>query len=87
MGSSGATVSKGLAQGPYVATRAGVEPTTLWLRVIDLTNAPPRCSRHCIIPTQRMVSAHNVRTSKQYYSGRIYYLYTVHIGLHIVYNS
>ena len=35
-------LSKGLAQVPYVAARAGVEPTTLWLRVIDLTNAPPR---------------------------------------------
>src|SRR6218665_2252103 len=28
-----ATVSEGLAQGPYVAARAGVEPTTLRLRV------------------------------------------------------
>jgi len=37
-----ATVSKGLAQGPYVAARAGVEPTTLWLRVIELTNALTR---------------------------------------------
>ena len=37
-----ATVSKGLAQGPYVGARVGVEPTTLRLRVIDLTNAPPR---------------------------------------------
>ena len=36
------TVGKGLAKGPYVADRAGVEPTTLRLRVIDLTNAPPR---------------------------------------------
>ena len=27
---------------PYVAARAGVEATTLRLRVIDLTNAPPR---------------------------------------------
>ena len=36
------TVSKGLAQGPYVAARAGVEPTTLRLKVINLTNAPPR---------------------------------------------
>jgi len=35
------TVSKGLTQGPYVAAGAGVEPTTLRLRVIDLTNAPP----------------------------------------------
>ena len=36
------TTNKGLAQGPYVAARAGVEPTTVRLRVIDLTNAPPR---------------------------------------------
>jgi len=39
--SAQATVSKGLTQGPYVAARAGVESTTLLLRVIDLTNAPP----------------------------------------------
>ena len=25
-----------------MAARAGVEPTTLWLKVIDSTNAPPR---------------------------------------------
>src|SRR6218665_3509577 len=37
-----ATAGKGLAQGPYVAARAGVEPTTLRLKVIDSTNAPPR---------------------------------------------
>ena len=30
-----------LAQGPYMAARAGVEPTTLRLRVIASTNAPP----------------------------------------------
>ena len=36
-----ATASKGLAQGPYMAARAGVEPTTLRLRVIASTNAPP----------------------------------------------
>src|SRR6218665_3755360 len=39
---SGATVGKGLAKGPNVAARAGVEPTTLRLKVIDSTNAPPR---------------------------------------------
>src|SRR6218665_1994603 len=39
--SAQATVSEKLAQGPYVAARARVEPTTLRLRVIDLTNAPP----------------------------------------------
>src|SRR6218665_1902617 len=36
------TAGKGLAQGPYVAARAGVEPTTLRLRVIASTNAPSR---------------------------------------------
>src|SRR6218665_2286091 len=44
-----ATVSKGLAQGSYVAARAGVEPTTLRLRVIDLINAPPRLIMHTCI--------------------------------------
>ena len=29
------------AQGPYVASRAGVEPTTLRLKVIVSTKAPP----------------------------------------------
>src|SRR6218665_1483543 len=42
--SAQATAGKGLAQGPYiyVAARAGVEPTTLRLKAIDSTNAPPR---------------------------------------------
>src|SRR6218665_152805 len=40
--SAQATVGKGLAQGPYLVTRAGVEPTTLRLNVIVSTNAPPR---------------------------------------------
>ena len=35
-----ATVGKGLAQGPYMAARAGVEPTTLRLKAIDSTKAP-----------------------------------------------
>ena len=39
--SAQATVSEGLAQGPYMAARAGVEPTTLRLKVIDSTKAPP----------------------------------------------
>ena len=39
--SAQAAVGKGLAQGPYVAARAGVEPTTLRLKVIASTNAPP----------------------------------------------
>ena len=36
-----ATVSEGLAQGPYVAARAGVEPTTLWTKGDESTNEPP----------------------------------------------
>ena len=36
------TVGKRLAQGPYMVARAGVEPKTLRLKVIDSTNAPPR---------------------------------------------
>src|SRR6218665_1194780 len=47
-----ATVSEGLAQGPYVAARVGVEPTTIRLRVIDLTSAPPRPQFICPIPCE-----------------------------------
>ena len=36
-----ASVSEGLAQGPYVAPRAGFEPATLRTKGIDSTNAPP----------------------------------------------
>src|SRR6218665_2371214 len=39
--SARATAGKGLAQGPYMAARAGVEPRTLRLRGIASTNAPP----------------------------------------------
>jgi len=39
--SAQATVGKGLAQDSYMAARAGVEPTTLWLKVVS-TKAPPR---------------------------------------------
>jgi len=34
-----ATVSKGLAQGPYVAARTAVKPMTLRMKDIDSTNA------------------------------------------------
>src|SRR6218665_996871 len=37
-----ATVSEGLAQGPYVAARAGLEPTTLRSKGVDSTSAPRR---------------------------------------------
>jgi len=40
--SAQATAGKGLAQGPYVAVRARVEPTTLQLKVIDSMKAPTR---------------------------------------------
>ena len=36
-----ATVSEGLAQGPYVAARVGFEPTTLRSKGIDSINVPP----------------------------------------------
>ena len=39
--SAQATAGKGLAQGPYMAARSGVEPTTLRLKAIDSTKAPP----------------------------------------------
>src|SRR6218665_1636857 len=35
-----APVSKGLAQGPYVAARAGVEPMTLRTKGVDSANVP-----------------------------------------------
>src|SRR6218665_2686018 len=37
-----ATAGKGLVQGPYVAARAGIEPTTLRLKVINSTQVPSR---------------------------------------------
>src|SRR6218665_494608 len=37
-----ATLSEGLAQGPYVAARAGFEPTTLRSKGVVSTKAPPR---------------------------------------------
>ena len=37
-----AIVSEGLAQSPYVAARAGFEPTTLRTKGVETTNAPPR---------------------------------------------
>src|SRR6218665_68598 len=43
--SARATVSEGLAQGLYMSVRAGVEPLTLRLKVINSTKAPPCLSR------------------------------------------
>ena len=36
-----ATVSEGLAQGPYMGARVGVEPITLKMKGVDSTNVPP----------------------------------------------
>ena len=47
-----AIVSEALAQGPYVAAKAGFEPTTLLSRGIDSTNAEPR-STHVILQMLR----------------------------------
>ena len=38
---SQATLSEGLAQGPYVAARVGFEPTTLRMKDDELTSEPP----------------------------------------------
>ena len=37
-----APASEGLAQGPYVAAIAELEPTTLRTKGVEYTNAPPR---------------------------------------------
>src|SRR6218665_514880 len=42
-----ATVSEELAQGPYMAARAGFEPTTLRAKGFDSTNEPPRPTMNC----------------------------------------
>ena len=42
-----AIASEGLAQGPYMADRAGFEPTTLQSADIDSTNEPPRPTTRC----------------------------------------
>src|SRR6218665_2070397 len=41
VGVSRQTASEGLAQGPYVAARAGFEPTTLRTKGDAFTNEPP----------------------------------------------
>ena len=37
-----AIASEGLAQGPYVAARAGFEPRILWTKCVEYTNEPSR---------------------------------------------
>ena len=46
-----ATVTEGLAQGPCVAARSGIEPTTLRTKSVDSTKAPhtpQTCSMLCV---------------------------------------
>src|SRR6218665_1539656 len=38
---------KNLPKGSYVAARAGIKPTTLWLTAIDSINEPPRPTMLC----------------------------------------
>src|SRR6218665_2351279 len=45
---TGNCIGKGLAQGPYVTARPGVEPTTLRLKVTDSSKAPSRPTFHLI---------------------------------------
>src|SRR6218665_715541 len=50
--SAHSTAGKGLAQGPYVAATARVEQTTLRLKVIVSTKAPPRPTQTCSTPVR-----------------------------------
>ena len=50
-------VSEGLAQGSFVAARAGFEPATPRMKGVDLTNEPPR-------PTPRGGMMCNVKMSE-----------------------
>src|SRR6218665_3003961 len=47
--SAQATAGKGHSQGPYVAARSRVEPTTIRLKVIVSTKAPPRPTSYMLI--------------------------------------
>ena len=70
------TAGKGLAQGPYVAAREGVKPTTLRLKVITSTKVPPRptsigifCFSYQIkiqITIHRKWQTEKLRTSRYY---------------------
>ena len=46
---SQATASEGLAQGPYVAARAGFEPSTYRTKGDESTNEPPHLTRLYLI--------------------------------------
>src|SRR6218665_3393026 len=58
------TASEELAQGPYVAARAGFEPTTLWSKGFDSTKAPPRPTSQNIIITIIIIPTINIFTPR-----------------------
>src|SRR6218665_1001016 len=55
--SAQATVGKGLAQGPYMAAREGLEPTPLRLKAIDSTKAPLSPTSQCEGQTCKNIAA------------------------------
>ena len=64
--SAQATAGKGLAQGPYMAARAGVEPTTLRLKAIDSIKAPPCPTRspRCSYKNHKVMKSETVYAMK-----------------------
>ena len=58
----------GLAQGPYVMARAGVEPTTLRLKVIDSTKVPSRPTKMMVFLLQLFIC--NYQTPLQHTVGK-----------------
>src|SRR6218665_29012 len=53
-----ATASEGLSQGPYVAARAGFEPTTLRSTGIDSPNELPRPTNYDVVDQVDPVISH-----------------------------
>ena len=59
-----ATTSEGLAQGPYLAARVGLEPATLRMQSTELTTVPPHLSGITLSEfTSKSVSILNARIS------------------------
>src|SRR6218665_279524 len=67
-GSAQATAGKGLAQGPYVTARAGVEPTTLRLKVVDSTKAP---SHPTSVGKSQILSSRRLLANLKYYQADV----------------
>ena len=66
-------MSEGLAHGPYVAARAGVEPTTLRTKGVDSTKAPPRPTStvkhllaYCILFIHLYSTSHSMSLSEAF---------------------